>query len=203
MCTIKVRFIQASEKRGVFGYAFSAEVLSAEGVSPKIFVFHQYPAGIDGNTTAEFDHVASPVDLSELPEDAASETVPWYRTDKCTIWVRSVDDLELTKQLFVDDIAGLQRSLELLTSEESSSKQTTLEFSNGGAYATVGEEKTEVKKNKYEPVGKPDDEWLEDRLAEAVDLLAQIRENKKSSNVVDGQAVDSLLSEVHKVYPGM
>jgi hypothetical protein len=101
-------------------------------ISTKIFVFHQMPAGADGNTFAEFDHVATPVDLHEIPEDAASETVPWYRTDKCTIWVRSMDDLNTAKQLFVDDIHELQRSFDVIMDMKNFATQTTIEFSEEG-----------------------------------------------------------------------
>lgn len=129
MCGLKVRFSQSPERRGVFQYALHVEVLSSKGMPKKIFVFHQMPAGIDGNTFAEFDHVATPVDFQEIPEDAASETVPWYRTDKCSVWLRSVDDLKMAKQLFVDDIAELQRTFDVLSSEDNFIDQTTVDFS--------------------------------------------------------------------------
>ena len=133
MCGLKVRFIQSPERRGVYQYALHVEVVSASKISTKIFVFHQMPAGADGNTFAEFDHVATPVDLHEIPEDAASETVPWFRTDKCTVWVRSLDDLATAKQLFVDDISELQRTFSILTSEDNFADQTTLEFTGNGS----------------------------------------------------------------------
>ena len=129
MCGLKVRFSQSPERRGVFEYALRVEVVSSEGIPSKIFVYHQFPAGIDGNTFAEFDHVATPVDLQEIPEDAASETVPWYRTDKCVAWFRCASDLKTAKQLFVDDITHLQRSYNILTREEDFENQTTVVFS--------------------------------------------------------------------------
>lgn len=132
MAQIKTRFTFTEDRHGVFEYSLGVEAFSAEGISPKIFVFHQSPAGIDGNTIAEFDHVATPVDMHELPEDAATETVPWYRTDKCTIWLRSQDDVDTAEQLFVDDIAALQRSYDALSGNGGLTKQTTLEFSNEG-----------------------------------------------------------------------
>lgn len=134
MCSLKVRFTQSSERRNVFNYALRVEVVKASGISPKIFVYHQSPAGIDGNAPAEFDHIATPVDFQEIPEDAASEIVPWYRTDKCVLWLRSISDLNLAKQMFVDDINALQRSYGNLTSENSFVKQTTVEFSDAGVH---------------------------------------------------------------------
>ena len=129
MCSLKVRFRQSPEVRGIFGYALHVDVLESSGIPSKIFVYHQSPAGIDGNTFAEFDHIATPVDFQEIPEDAASETVPWYRTDSCTVWVRSESDLKLSKQLFMDDITALQNSYDLLSSVDSFTNQTTIEFS--------------------------------------------------------------------------
>lgn len=133
MCGLKVRFSQSPERRGVFQYALKVEVVSATEIPSKIFVYHQLPSGAEGNTFAEFDHVATPVDFQEIPEDAASETVPWFRTDKCTVWVRSLDDLATAKQLFVDDISGLQRTFNILTSENNFTDQTTLEFTGNGS----------------------------------------------------------------------
>ena len=133
MCGLKVRFSQSPERRGVFQYALKVEVVSATEIPSKIFVYHQLPAGAEGNTFAEFDHVATPVDFQEIPEDAASDTVPWFRTDKCTVWVRSLDDLATAKQLFVDDISGLQRTFNILTSENNFTDQTTLEFTGNGS----------------------------------------------------------------------
>lgn len=137
MCGLKVRFSQSPERRGVFQYALNVEVVSASKISTKIFVFHQMPAGAEGNTFSEFDHVATPVDLHEIPEDAASETVPWFRTNKCTVWVRSLDDLATAKQLFVDDISELQRTFSILTSEDNFTDQTTLEFTGNGSVVGI------------------------------------------------------------------
>ena len=134
MCGLKVRFTQSPERRGVFDYALHAEVVEAKGISPKIFVYHQSPAGIDGNTFAEFSHIATPVDFQEIPEDAASEIVPLYRTDKLVVWVRCVSDLQLAKQMLIDDIAGLQRSYDTLSSVDDFVNQTTLEFSENGVH---------------------------------------------------------------------
>lgn len=134
MCSLNVRFSQSSDRKGVLNYALTVEVVSSEGIPGKIFVYHQMPAGLDGNTFAEFDHIATPVDFQEIPEDAASEIVPWYRTNKCTVWFRNLSDLKTAKQMFVDDISDLQRNFDILTSENDFSSQTTLEFSGG----TVG-----------------------------------------------------------------
>ena len=128
MCSLKVRFSQSPERRGVFEYALLVEVIHSEGIPSKIFVYHQCPAGIDGNMPSEFDHVATPVDFQEIPEDAASKTVPWYRTDKCTVWLRNAHDLITAKQLFRDDIAALKRAYDVLTRENDFVNQETVDF---------------------------------------------------------------------------
>lgn len=140
MCSLKVRFSQNIDKRNVFTYALLVEVVEAKGMSPKIFVYHQMPVGIEGNSFAEFDHVATPVDLQEIPEDAASEIVPWYRTDKCLVWFRSIADMRTGKQLFVDDISWLQKTFDELSRVDGFTSQTTLEFSERGIHEASPEE---------------------------------------------------------------
>ena len=132
MCSLKVRFSQNAERRGVYCYALRVEVIFSKGVPSKIFVFHQMPKGVDGNTFSEFDHIATPVDFQEIPEDAASETCPWFRTDKCVVWLRNAEDIRTAKQLFVDDIQELQKTYDILSSEENFSNQTTVEFDGNG-----------------------------------------------------------------------
>lgn len=128
MCSLKVRFSQSPDRRNVFEYALKVEVVDAKGIPAKIFVYHQSPKGIEGNTYAEFDHVATPVDFQEIPEDAATGTVPWYRTDKCTVWLRNAHDLATAKQLFKDDIAALKKAYDVITREDDFTGQETVEF---------------------------------------------------------------------------
>ena len=131
MCKLKVRFSQSADRRNVFAYALKVDVVSATDIPSKIFVYHQAPTGVDGNTCAEFFHIATPVDFQEIPEDAATEKVPWYRTDHCTIWARNLEDLKTAKQLMVDDIHALQHTYDLLTRTDDFTNQTTLEFTEG------------------------------------------------------------------------
>lgn len=128
MCGLRVRFTQSPERRDVFNYALVVEVIASSGIPSKIFVYHQSPAGCTEHTFAEFDHVATPVDFQEIPEDAASETVPYYRTNKCVVWTRNVSDIELAKQLLADDIAALQKTYDVLISTNDFTNQTTLDF---------------------------------------------------------------------------
>ena len=137
MSRLKVRFSQSEDRRGVFSYAFRANVVESSGIPAKIFVYHQFPPDLEGNMRSEFDHVATPVDMQEIPEDAASETVPWYRTDRCVLWLRSAHDLDLVKQTMVDDISMLRKGYDILSSEDDFSRQTTVEFSPEGVVNAV------------------------------------------------------------------
>lgn len=132
MGRIRVRFSQNPERRGIYEYALKVEVVESEGIPSKIFVFHQMPAGIEGNTFSEFDHIATPVDFQEIPEDAASALVPWYRTDKCVVWFRCLSDLKTAKQMFVDDISTLRRTFDMVRSEDNFISQTTVDFTPEG-----------------------------------------------------------------------
>ena len=127
---LRVKFSQTRDIRGIYGLALKVEVVRATGMSGKIFVFHQKPAGSGGNSYAEFSHVASPVDMNEIPEDACSETVPYYRTDSVTVWFRCMDDLVAAKQLLADDIGSLQRTYFVLTNDNNFTNQSILDFGN-------------------------------------------------------------------------
>ena len=137
MSRFRVRFSQSPEASGVCEYALVAEVVSAEGIPAKPFVYHQFPRGADGNTRAEFDHVATPLDFQEIPEDAASETVPWFRTGRLKAWFRCASDLEAAKQLLVDDLRSLREGYDILSREEDFTAQSTVEFSEEGAKNVV------------------------------------------------------------------
>lgn len=125
---LRVRFSQTEERRDIFCLALKVEVTRAQAMTPKIFVYHQSPVGPLGNTYSEFDHVASPVDLHEIPEDQSTERVPYYRSDKVVVWFRCMDDLVNAKQMFVDDIGALQRSVGLLTGDNNFTNQSDVDF---------------------------------------------------------------------------
>ena len=202
MGVLRVRFSQSSERRGVFNYALKVEVVDAMGIPSKIFVYHQSPAGIDGNTFAEFDHIATPVDFQEIPENAASESVPWFRTDKCVIWFRSVSDMNLAKQMFVDDINALQRTYDVLTSENSFTRQTDVNFSKAGVHETdvnADPISEEIKAMKEDIVGKLSKDAmsgveLETNTAEGIRKAVQSIGNILGANIVKSIAIGFIVS---------
>lgn len=136
MPTFRVKFSEIRHGVGSSAGLLRVEVTSSEDSTCKIFVMNQSPPDAEGNLISEFDHVATPVDLYEVPEDAATATVPWYRTDKCEILLRSESDLRLAKQLFVDDIGALRKDLEAITDVNAPATQTVVEFSPQGTAVT-------------------------------------------------------------------
>ena len=136
MATFRVKFSELRQGVGGCAGLLRVEVMSSEDSACKIFVMHQSPPDARGNLISEFDHVATSTDLHEIPEDAATATIPWYRTDKCEILLRSEADLELAKQLFTDDIGALSKSLGTISDVNSSASQTVVEFSPQGTVVT-------------------------------------------------------------------
>ena len=107
---MKVRFSTTTTGDGFFGYALRAEVSDPEGMPPDIFVYH---AGVPELPSKEvvdtFSHVASPVDMEELPfgEPDLSKKTPYYRRSSVVLWVRSAEWLEQLKENIDADIAQL------------------------------------------------------------------------------------------------
>lgn len=185
MCKIKVRFEQSPESCNVFEYALKAEVVSAEGITPKIFVYHQSPKGLDGNSFAEFDHVATPVDLQEIPADAASDTVPWYRTNRVTVWLRNASDLETAKKLLVNDISWLQKAYNHLSSENDFTLQDTICFHGDGEHGHPSKEE-------------------EDSMSKRIDKIEEELMNKIDKDVMNGVDIsantpDGMRESVEKI----
>ena len=119
---MKVKFSTTVTGDKVFGYALKAEVTDPEGMPPDIFV---YRAGVPELPTKEvvdtFSHVASPVDLEELPagEPDLSKKTPYYRRNSVVLWVRAAQWLEQLKDNLDADIAQLVRDYGFLNDENS------------------------------------------------------------------------------------
>lgn len=94
-------------------YTMKVQVLSVsaaeneEEPSPKLFVFHaSATAGAD-----RFSHIASAVDLEELPVDAPSDTQPYYRMQEVTLVFRRLDELLRIWGLIQEDVQALTDAL--------------------------------------------------------------------------------------------
>lgn len=117
---MKVKFTTTTTADEYFGYAMKAEVVDPEGMPPDIFVFHAGTPELPGKDVVDtFSHVASPVDMEELPpgEPDLSKRTPYYRRNSVTLWVRSSEWLETLKNHIDADIALLVRNYELLNDE--------------------------------------------------------------------------------------
>ena len=112
--SISVEYSQSWQKAGAYAYALRARVVDSENIPPSVFVMHRGKRRMgDGRLIDNFDHIATPLDVEELPTtpvDAVSldSTVqPYYLVDEIVIWFRCLDDLERAKKSIDDDIASL------------------------------------------------------------------------------------------------
>jgi len=86
------------------GFRMQVEVIAAQGLSPKIFVYRA--------STQLFSHIASPSDLVEYPDsgDPLDDSV-YYREDKLDLVFRSGHLAADAWQAILSDITGLVESL--------------------------------------------------------------------------------------------
>lgn len=125
---LKVKFSTMTTHDQYFGYALKAEVVEAEGIPAGIFVYH---AGVPSlpakDVTDTFSHVASPVDMEELPEEHPDmhNKTPFYRRSNAVLWVRSSEWLEQLKNHLDQDIALLARDYGYLNDENNYTVEET------------------------------------------------------------------------------
>lgn len=96
----------------------TVEVVDSVNCPKEIFVFHRGPSTIEGDIIDEFSHIATPLDLEELPAKAPSLELqtPYYREKKVTLYFRTIADLELAKKAFKRDIRKLIEAHTILNS---------------------------------------------------------------------------------------
>jgi hypothetical protein len=85
-------------------------VESAVGVTAKVFAYQQFPKNpTTGEQAGVFDHVCSPPDLEEFPEDAPepASRPAWFRLSYVDVIVRSVAEVDA----FIEDVRADVRSL--------------------------------------------------------------------------------------------
>lgn len=117
---MKIKFSTTTTGDNYYGYALKAEVVDPGNMPPDIFVFHAGVPELPGKEVVDtFSHVASPVDLEELPakEPDFSKKTPFYRRSSVTLWVRSSEWIDQLKSNLDSDIALLVRDYGHLNDE--------------------------------------------------------------------------------------
>ena len=111
---IKVEYRRSSRRRGELAYCLSAKVTRASGIPAEVFVFHRdtrmlatgYP--FDYRAGAEFQNVATPVDIEETPpESEAGPNARFFRSDHVELFFRSDIDMDRAKSAIDDDVSAL------------------------------------------------------------------------------------------------
>lgn len=134
MASLSVQYSR-SEISGVpvFGYGLSVRVTNAVDMPKKILVIYRtVPSVTDTDAQTpdvldEFNHVAVPADLSNIPEDAPMPDTfgnHAYRTDQWTFSFRTPEELEDSWNLLRQDIKALVFSLNAEKKMEFSLEET-------------------------------------------------------------------------------
>ena len=118
--SLTVRYSKSGPVYGsALSYGLSVEVSNAVEMPGKIFVvLRTVPSATDpelqdSDVLDEFSHVATPADLSAVPEDSPDfeETGSFYRTNYWEFSFRNAADLEESLGLLRKDIAGLVKAV--------------------------------------------------------------------------------------------
>jgi hypothetical protein len=92
-------------------------VEEAVGVTSKIFAYQQFPKNPStGAKAGVFDHVCSPPDLEEFPEDEpeAASRPEWFRLDYVDVMLRSVTESDAFIEDVRADVASLVNTLNVM-----------------------------------------------------------------------------------------
>jgi len=82
----------------------------------KIFAYQMMPIGpADVERVGMFDHVCSPSDLEEYPEDEPTTTLrpAWFRLDYVDVLLRSRTEVDAFIRDVTDDVRGLKEVLDV------------------------------------------------------------------------------------------
>lgn len=82
----------------------------------KIFAYQMMPVGpADAERVGMFDHVCSPSDLEEYPEDEPTPTLrpAWFRLDYVDVLLRSRTEVDAFIRDVTDDVRGLKEVLDV------------------------------------------------------------------------------------------
>jgi len=114
------------------GIRIRIEVVCTSGVCPGVFVYRMMPVDPHGNNQGHFDHIASPVDLAEMPKDAPcpGDSPEWFRLSYVDILLRSVHEAENFLECVIGDLRRLMDTL--CTMDNFTASEDTLIVCNGG-----------------------------------------------------------------------
>jgi hypothetical protein len=104
------------------GTRIKITVTSTTGLSAKLFVYREVPLNPnDATAVAQFDHVASPSDLEDFPEDAptAGSDPSWFRLNVVDVVVRSRAIADELWDAILKDVTDLKTTLDRLDTFES------------------------------------------------------------------------------------
>ena len=99
----------------VDGLRIRIEASEAANMPNKIFAYQLVPAGpADAEPIGMFDHVCSPSDLQEYPEDEPVPTVrpAWFRLAYVDLLLRSRAEVDDLLHGVLQDVAGLKAALD-------------------------------------------------------------------------------------------
>ena len=94
------------------GYLLTVTAVSSEGMGRGVFVFSRAPR--QGGLTADvFSHVATSVDMEDVPERAPDSRGPFYRADTATFYMRTLEEREDLVRVIREDLDMLVAALSL------------------------------------------------------------------------------------------
>lgn len=99
------------------GIRLRIEADEAEEMATKIFAYQTLPmTPATGERTAAFDHVCSPVDLEEFPEDEplAQHRPQWFRLAYLDVLLRSVQEVDDYLADVIADVRSLKATLDTM-----------------------------------------------------------------------------------------
>lgn len=97
------------------GVRLRIEAVDAVGMPTKVFAYQSLPMRPATNeSVAAFDHVCSPPDLADYPEDAPlpGSRPDWLRTNFVDLLLRSNHEAQAVLQQVIADVAALKFSLD-------------------------------------------------------------------------------------------
>jgi len=100
-----------------FGMRVRMEVTDAADVSRAVFAYLMIPRNPEtGEEAGEFDHVCSPADLEEFPENEPNQNARprWFRLTYVDVLVRSRTEADDFIQLVLEDLRGLKATLDVM-----------------------------------------------------------------------------------------